>query len=55
MKLKERFAAPEAAIRLLFWLFSALCLIAAAVMPDRGTMLEGLGRICVLPYQSANS
>ena len=54
MKLNKRFAAPEAAIRLLFWLFAAACLLAAVCMPDRGQMLAGLKRICVLPYQSSN-
>ena len=48
MKLNKRFAAPEAAIRLLFWLFAAACLLAAVCMPDRGQMLAGLKRICVL-------
>ena len=54
MKLNKRFAAPEAAIRLLFWLFAAACLLAAVCMPGRGQMLAGLKRICVLPYQSSN-
>ncbi len=52
---KERFAAPEQAIRLLFWLFAAACVIAAVLMPDRANLLTGLKNICVLPYQSANS
>ena len=55
MEKSKRFAAPEAAIRLWFWLFAAAALIAAVCMPDRGQMFAGLGRLCVLPYQSANS
>ena len=31
--MKERFKLPEQAIRLWFWLFAALCLIAAVIMP----------------------
>ena len=54
MEKSKRFAAPEAAIRLWFWLFAAAALIAAVCMPDRGQMFAGLGRLCVLPYQSAN-
>ena len=54
MEKSKRFAAPEAAIRLWFWLFAAAALIAAVCMPDRGQMFSGLGRLCVLPYQSAN-
>lgn len=54
MEKSKRFAAPEAAIRLWFWLFAAAALIAAICMPDRGQMFAGLGRLCVLPYQSAN-
>ena len=53
--MKEKFQRPEQAIRLLFWLFAAACLIAAVAMPDRGQMFEGLVRLCTLPYQSANS
>ena len=51
MEKSKRFAAPEAAIRLWFWLFAAAALIAAICMPDRGQMFAGLGRLCVLPYQ----
>ena len=53
--MKEKFAQPEKAIRLLFWLFAAACLIAAIAMPDRGEMVEGMLRLCTTPYQSANS
>ena len=53
--MKEKFKLPERAIRLWFWLFAALCLIAAIAMPDRGQMVEGMLRLCTLPYQSANS
>ena len=53
--MKEKFAQPEKAIRLLFWLFAAACLIAAIAMPDRGQMVEGMLRLCTTPYQSANS
>ena len=53
--MKEKFKLPEQAIRLWFWLFAALCLIAAVLMPDRGQMVEGMLRLCTLPYQSANS
>ena len=53
--MKEKFKLPEQAIRLWFWLFAALCLIAAVIMPDRGQMVEGMLRLCTLPYQSANS
>ena len=53
--MKEKFAQPEKAIRLLFWLFAAACLLAAIAMPDRGQMVEGLLRLCTTPYQSANS
>ena len=55
MKQRTRFSTPEAAIRLWFWLFAAAALIAAICMPDRRQMFAGLGRLCVLPYQSANS
>ena len=53
--MKEKFKLPEQAIRLWFWLFAALCLIAAVLMPDHGQMVEGMLRLCTLPYQSANS
>ena len=53
--MKEKFRQPEQAIRLFFWLFAAACLIAAVIMPDRGRMVEGMLRLCTLPYQSANS
>ena len=53
--MKEKFKLPEQAIRLWFWLFAVLCLIAAIAMPDRGQMVEGMLRLCTLPYQSANS
>ena len=53
--MKEKFKRPEQALRLWFWLFAAACLIAAVVMPDRSQMLEGVKRLCVLPYQTANS
>ena len=53
--MKEKFKLPEQAIRLWFWLFAALCLIAAVLTPDRGQMVEGMLRLCTLPYQSANS
>lgn len=53
--MKEKFKQPEQALRLWFWLFAAACLIAAVVMPDRSQMLEGVKRLCVLPYQTANS
>lgn len=53
--MKEKFRQPEQAIRLFFWLFAAACLLAAIAMPDRGQMVEGMLRLCTLPYQSANS
>ncbi len=53
--MKEKLKQPEQAIRLWFWLFALACLIAAVIMPDRSEMLAGLRRLCVLPYQSANS
>ena len=53
--MKEKFKLPEQAIRLWFWLFAVLCLIAAIAMPDRWQMVEGMLRLCTLPYQSANS
>ena len=53
--MKEKFAQLDKAIRLLFWLFAAACLIAAIAMPDRGQMVEGMLRLCTTPYQSANS
>ena len=53
--MKEKFRQPEQAIRLFFWLFAAVCLLAAIAMPDRGQMVEGMLRLCTLPYQSANS
>ena len=53
--MKEKFKQPEQALRLWFWLFAAACLIAAVVMPDRSQMIEGVKRLCVLPYQTANS
>ena len=53
--MKEKFAQLDKAIRLLFWLFAAACLLAAIAMPDRGQMVEGMLRLCTLPYQSANS
>ena len=53
--MKEKTKTPERALRLWFWLFAAAALIAAVCMPDRGQMFAGLGRLCVLPYQSANS
>ena len=52
--MKEKTKTPERALRLWFWLFAAAALIAAVCMPDRGQMFAGLGRLCVLPYQSAN-
>lgn len=53
--MKEKFRQPEQAIRLFFWLFAAACLLAAIAMPDWGQMVEGMLRLCTLPYQSANS
>lgn len=53
--MKEKFKQPEQALRLWFWLFAAACLIAAVVMPDRSQMIESVKRLCVLPYQTANS
>ena len=54
MILKEKGKRRSGALRLWFWLFAAAALIAAVCMPDRGQMFAGLGRLCVLPYQSAN-
>ena len=53
--MKKKINQPKQLLRLWFWLFAAACLVAAVIMPDRGEMLEGLKRICVLPYQTANS
>ena len=36
--MKTRFQTPERAIRLLFWAFTLICLIAAVLMPDRAEM-----------------
>ena len=46
--MKEKFRQPEQAIRLFFWLFAAVCLLAAIAMPDRGQMVEGMLRLCTL-------
>lgn len=53
--MKTRFQTPEKAIRLTFWAFTLLCLIAAVVMPDRAEMLRGLGRICMQSGQTVKS
>lgn len=55
MRLKERFSVPERAIRLLFWLFTLCCLIAAACASDRAEMLAGLRRICTQSGQTVKS
>ena len=46
MKLKQRLQSPDAMLRALFACFTLACLIAAVIMPDRGDMLSGVGRIC---------
>ena len=53
--MKTRFQTPEKAIRLTFWLFTALCLLAAAAMPDRREMFRGLVRICTQSGQTVKS
>lgn len=52
---KERFAQPGQALRVLFWGFSALCLLAALLSPDRGDMVPGLVRICTQSGQTVKS
>ena len=53
--MKARFQAPERAIRLLFWAFSLICLLAAVLMPDRAEMFRGLVRICTQSGQTVKS
>ena len=53
--MKTRFQTPEKAIRLTFWLFTTLCLLAAAAMPDRREMFRGLVRICTQSGQTVKS
>ena len=53
--MKTRFQTPEKAIRLTFWLFTALCLLAAAAMPDRREMFRELVRICTQSGQTVKS
>ena len=52
---QKKVMASDRALRLLFWLFSALCLIVAFIMPDRANMLTGLKNLCLLPYRTTNS
>lgn len=52
---KERFAQPGQVLRVLFWGFSALCLLAALLSPDRGDMVPGLVRICTQSGQTVKS
>ena len=53
MKLKTK--TTEQGIRLLFWAFTAACLLAALLMQDRAEMLGGLGRICTQSGQVVKS
>ncbi len=55
MSFKTRFQTPERAIRLIFWVFTAACLLAAFLMPDRTEMLRGLVRICTQSGQTVKS
>lgn len=55
MKLKQRLQSPDAMLRALFACFTLACLAAAVIMPDRGGMLSGLGRICTQSGQTVKS
>lgn len=55
MKLKQRLQNPQTMLRVLFAFFTLACLVAACIMPDRGDMLSGVGRICTQSGQTVKS
>lgn len=52
---RERLRTQEHGLKLIFWMFTLFCMIAAVISPDRGQMLQGLIRICTQSGQVVKS